>query len=84
MNGDPTEANREILRRNPQMSSDLIAYAMKSMRTYRLISGSPEHGESTGHLTRSRLQDQIDTLDNLGVLDSHVRVDDVARLDLAP
>ena len=84
MNGDPTEANREILRRNPQMSSDLIAYAMKSMRTYRLISGSPERGESTGHLSQSRIRDQIDTLDKLGVLDSHVRVDDVARLDLAP
>ena len=84
LNGDPTGANQEICRRNTQMSPDFIAYAMKSMRTYRLISGDPERGESTGHLSRARLQEQIDTLSGMGALDRPVTVEEVARLDLAP
>ncbi len=81
MNGDPTEANREIQRLNTAMTPDFVAYAMKSMRTNRLVAGDPAKGESTGHLSRERLQELIDTLQKLGVLDRPVTVDDVARLE---
>lgn len=81
MNGDPTLANAEIARRNLQMTPDFIAYTVKTMRTNRLIEGDPRKGEATGRLTRARLQALIDILEPMGVLDRHVTVEDVARLE---
>lgn len=78
MHGDPTPANQEISRRNIPMTADFIAYAIRVMREHNLVWGDPAKGESTGSLSRARLQDQINFLQDLGVLDHPVRVEDVA------
>jgi NitT/TauT family transport system substrate-binding protein len=84
LHGDPEPANREIARRNVQMTPDFLAYAIRTMLEHRLVSGDPAQGEAIGQLSRRRLQDQIDFLRRLGVLDRIVTVDDVADFRFLP
>jgi NitT/TauT family transport system substrate-binding protein len=76
--GDPTPANREISRLNIQMKPDFLAYALRTMKRYRLVEGDPAKGEALGLVTRKRLQEQIDALQTIGALDHVVTPDDVA------
>ncbi len=54
------------------------------MNDYKLVSGDPQKGESTGQLTRARLEKQITLLQEVGVLDKPVAVDDVATFEFLP
>jgi NitT/TauT family transport system substrate-binding protein len=78
LNGDPTLANQEIMRENPQMEPDFITYAIAAMKKYRLVTGDPARGDANGRITRGRIQRQIDILQSVGVLDRPVTVDEVA------
>lgn len=80
MNGDPSPAFAEIGRRNIQMTPDFLAYAYKAMKKYKLVEGDAAKGEAIGVLSRRRLQWQIDALQELGVLDRTVSVDEVAAM----
>jgi NitT/TauT family transport system substrate-binding protein len=79
LNGDPTLANQEIMRENPQMEPDFIAYAIAAMKKYRLVTGDPAKGEANGLITRKRIQEQINILQSVGVLDRLVTPDEVAN-----
>ena len=81
LSGDRSAADREIERRNPQMTPDFMAYAVAAMRRHHLVDGEPARGEATGMLSRKRLQEQIGTLQSMGALERPVTVDDVARLE---
>lgn len=78
--GDPTPAFREIAARNIQMTPDFLEFSYRAMKEKRLVDGDPSKGEAIGVLSRKRLQEQIDALQNLGVLDRTVKVDEVADL----
>ncbi len=80
MNGDPTPGNLEIMKRNVQMTPDFLAYAYTVFKKHHLVEGDPAKGETIGGLSRSRLQEQIDALQLIGVLDRTVTVDEVAAL----
>jgi NitT/TauT family transport system substrate-binding protein len=71
LNGDPTLANQQIMRDNPQMEPDFIAYAIAAMKKYRLVTGDPAKGEANG------------LLQSVGVLDRPVTPDEVANFDFS-
>jgi len=81
LSGDPSPAFAEIARRNVQMTPDFLAYSYGAMKRYHLVEGSSAKNESTGALSRKRLQTQIDALQELGFLDRKVSVDEVADME---
>jgi NitT/TauT family transport system substrate-binding protein len=83
MDGDPAPAFAEILRRNIQMTPDFLAFSYHAMKQYHLIEGDASKGDAIGILSRRRLQGQIDALQQLGVLDRPVSVDEVANMQFA-
>ncbi len=84
MNGDPSEANAEILRRNENMTSDFIAFSTKEMRDKQIIFGKPELHERAGMMLRKRMLDQVDTLAKLKITPRPVELEKFVRFDLLP
>ena len=81
--GDPAPAFAEIARRNVQMTPDFLAFSYRAMKKYRLVEGDDATGGLICKLSRKRLQGQIDALQELGVLDRSVSVDEVANMSFA-
>jgi NitT/TauT family transport system substrate-binding protein len=77
LSADPAPANRQIEALNLQMTPDFIAYARDKMKEYRLVAGDAAKDESIGCLSRRRIQEQIDALQQLGALDRPLQVADV-------
>jgi NitT/TauT family transport system substrate-binding protein len=84
LGGDPAPANALIMRKRSDLSAEFMAYSIKAMNDYRLVSGDPAKGEAAGQLTAARLQKQIALLQEVGVLDRPVTVADVATFEFLP
>lgn len=84
LTGDPAPANALLARKRDDLSPEFMAYSIKAMNDYRLVSGDPAKGEVAGQITAARLQKQIDLLREVGVLDKPVAVADVATFDFIP
>ena len=84
LTGDPAPANQLLVAKRNDLSPEFMAYSIKAMNDYKLVSGDPAKGEFTGQLTAARLQKQIDLLQSVGVLDKSVKVEDVATFDFLP
>ncbi len=84
LTGDPAPANRLIAALRPDLTPEFMAYSIKAMNDYRLVSGDPAKGEFTGQLTAARLEKQINLLQEIGVLDKPVAVSDVATFAFIP
>lgn len=84
LTGDPAPANAILAAKRSDLSPGFMAYSIKAMNDYRLVAGDPAKGEATGQLTAARLQKQIDILQEVGVLDKPVKVDDVATFEFIP
>ena len=82
--GDPAPANKLLAARRNDLSPEFMAYSIKAMNEYKLVSGDPAKGEVTGQLTVARLQKQINLLQEVGVLDQPVKVEDVATFEFQP
>lgn len=82
--GDPSPANRLLVERRKDLSPEFLAYSIKAMNDYKLVSGDPAKGEFAGQLTPARLEKQIALLREIGVLDTPVAVRDVATFDFIP
>ena len=82
--GDPAPANRLLAAKRNDLSPEFMAYSIKAMNDYQLVSGDPAKGESAGQLTAARLQKQIQLLQEVGVLDKPVAVGDVATFEFIP
>jgi len=82
--GDPTPANRLLAAKRNDLSPEFMAYSIKAMNEYKLVSGDPAKGEAVGQLTTARLQKQIALLQEIGVLDKPVAVGDVATFEFLP
>jgi NitT/TauT family transport system substrate-binding protein len=83
LDGDPSPAFAEIARRNVQMTPEFLAFSYQAMKQYHLVEGEAAKGEAIGIISRKRLQGQIDALQELGVLDRKVTVDEVADMRFA-
>jgi NitT/TauT family transport system substrate-binding protein len=84
LTGDPAPANAILAAKRTDLSPEFMAYSIKAMNDYKLVSGDPAKGEATGQLTAARLQKQIDLLQEVGVLDKPVAVGDVATFEFIP
>jgi NitT/TauT family transport system substrate-binding protein len=84
LTGDPTPANKLIAAKDDTMTPEFMAYSIKAMNDYKLVSGDPAKGEFAGQLTAARLEKQIKLLQEVGVLDKPVKVEDVATFEFIP
>ena len=84
LTGDPAPANALIAAKNSLMTPDFMAYSIKAMNDLKLVSGDPAKGEFAGQLTPARLEKQIKLLQEVGVLDKPVAVEDVATFEFIP
>ena len=84
IDSDPTPAENEIQRLNPQMTGEFMSYCIAAIRANRLITGRPEKGERTGLITPGRLEAQLSLLSSMGFVSPNLKVADVARFDMIP
>ena len=84
LGGDPAPGNALIVAKRNDLPPEFMAYSIKAMNEYKLVSGDPAKGEAAGQLTAARLQKQIDLLQEVGVLDKPVAVGDVATFEFIP
>jgi NitT/TauT family transport system substrate-binding protein len=84
LTGDPAPANQLIAAKRSDLSPEFMAYSIRAMNEYQLVRGDAAKGEFTGQLTAARLAQQIALLQEVGVLDKPVQVEDVATLAFIP
>ncbi|MBI2812897.1 MAG: ABC transporter substrate-binding protein [Opitutae bacterium] len=84
LTGDPAPGNKLLAARRNDLPPEFMAYSIKAMNEYKLVSGDPAKGEFTGQLTAARLEKQIRLLQEVGVLDKAVAVSDVATFEFIP
>ncbi|MDQ5978661.1 MAG: NitT/TauT family transport system substrate-binding protein [Verrucomicrobiota bacterium] len=84
LTGDPTPGNQAIAKLRNDLSPEFMAYSIKAMNDYQLVLGDPAKNEFAGQLTAARLQKQIALLQELGLLDKPVTVEDVATFEFIP
>ena len=84
LTGDPTPGNELIVKLRGDLTPEFMAYSIKAMNDYKLVLGDPARGEFAGQLTAERLQKQIALLQELGLLDKPVTVEDVATFEFIP
>lgn len=84
LGGDPSPANQLLAAKRNDLTPEFMAYSIKAMNDYRLVSGDPAKGEAAGQLTAARLEKQIKLLQEVGVLDKPVAVADVATFEFLP
>lgn len=80
--GDPSPAFDLILARNPQMSRDFLSYGRDSLRKHHLVAGHRDRSEVVGQLSRKRIDDQIRTLVELGLLKEPLSLEKLADLSI--
>ena len=84
LGGDPAPANKILAEKRADLTPEFMAYSIKAMNEYKLVSGDPAKGEFAGQITAARLEKQIKLLQEVGVLDKPVAVDDVATFEFIP
>jgi NitT/TauT family transport system substrate-binding protein len=84
LKGDPAPANKILMEKRNDLTPEFIAYSIGAMHNFGLVSGDPAKGEFTGQLTAARLEKQIKLLQEVGVLDRPVKVEDVATFEFIP
>ena len=84
LTGDPAPANKLLAAKRDDLTPEFMAYSIKAMNDYKLVSGDPAKGEFAGQLTAARLEKQIKLLQEVGVLDKPVAVEDVATFEFIP
>lgn len=82
---DPAPAHDMILKRNHQMTRELLEFSRGELILRSLVSGKAEAGEDVGRLSMTRLADQQNVLLQLKIMDGPVAITDVAtRIFLPP
>ncbi len=84
LGGDPAPANKILVEKRNDLTPEFLAYSIKAMNDYKLVSGEPAKGEFAGQITAARLEKQIKLLQDVGVLDKPVKVEDVATFEFIP
>jgi len=84
LTGDPAPGNALIAAKRSDLTPEFMAYSIKSMNDYKLVLGDPARSEQPGQLTAARLEKQIKLLQEIGVLDKPVTLQDVVSFDFAP
>ncbi|MEI7800461.1 MAG: myristoyl transferase [Opitutaceae bacterium] len=84
LTGDPAPANKLLAAKRSDLTPEFMAYSIKAMNDYQLVLGNAAKGERAGLLTAARLTKQIALLQEIGVLDKPVAVNEVATFEFIP
>jgi NitT/TauT family transport system substrate-binding protein len=84
LDGDPAPADDMILKRNADMTRELLTYSRDALIRHGFIKGDPARGEDIGEISMERLQQQMKTLLELKVLESPVDVSAIATREFLP
>lgn len=69
---DPTAGNALIQKDYPEMSSDRLAYGLKTMQEYGIVLSGDAIAKGIGHMSDQRWQDFFDSMVEAGVFESSV------------
>ncbi len=75
--GDTAEANARISSLNPKMDAEFMAYSVKAMQDFKLVTGDPALGESVGQIRRERIEHELKQMAGIGQFERPVTVDEV-------
>jgi NitT/TauT family transport system substrate-binding protein len=81
---DPEPADDLILRRNPDMTRELLTFSRQALIKDAYVRGDPAKGEEIGRLSPARIAAQVDTLLKLRILDRRIEVTDAATTEFLP
>ena len=81
---DPSPADALILKRNSQMSADLLRFSRSELIIRHLVTGDRAKDEDIGQLTLVRLSEQMDTLLALKIMEYPVALARVVTKDFLP
>lgn len=84
LEGDPAPANALILRRNENMTPELLKFSRDEMIRRSLVHGDPAKGEGIGRLSPARLAEQRRLLLDLKVLTVPIELSSVVTTDFIP
>jgi NitT/TauT family transport system substrate-binding protein len=84
LKGDPAPANKILAEKRNDLTPEFMAFSIGAMHNFGLVLGDPAKGEFAGQLTAARLEKQIKLLQEVGVLDKPVKVEDVATFEFIP
>jgi NitT/TauT family transport system substrate-binding protein len=59
------------------MDPEFMAYGVRAMQTYGLVTGDASAGDAIGRINPDRIAVQIRQLNEIGLLDRAIAVDDV-------
>ena len=77
--GDPSPAHAEILRRNPQASAEHLAYSRRQMIARHLVIGEERDGDALGRIRASRVDQQLAALRDADLVSRESRAEDFVR-----
>ena len=78
---DPSPANTLILKRNPQMTRELLEFSRGELIRHSFVRGDPTKGENYGLISLERLSDEMNTLLNLKILEKPVDISSIATTE---
>ena len=81
---DPSPADALILKRNSQMTPELLRFSRSELIIRHLVTGDRVKGEDIGRLSLVRLSEQMDTLLNLKIMEVPVALAHVATKEFLP
>jgi NitT/TauT family transport system substrate-binding protein len=81
LENDPSPANALILKRNPQMTQQLIDYSRGELIRLGFVRGDPRNGEDIGQISLKRLTEEMETLLSLGILEKPVTISNIATTE---
>jgi NitT/TauT family transport system substrate-binding protein len=84
LHGDAKEARRVIQERNASETPGVIEFAINAMKEHGLIEGDPAKGESTGLITRARMEAMIQVMVQLKALEAPIALERFVSFDFLP
>lgn len=81
LENDPAPANALILKRNPQMTQQLIDFSRGELIRLGFVRGDAAKGEGIGQISIERLEDEMKTLLSLGILEKPVAIPTIATTE---
>lgn len=81
---DPRPANELILKRNPQMTLELLEFSRAAMIRHAFVRGDPAKGEDIGQISPERLTGQMNTLLGLKIIEAPVAIPNIATTEFLP
>lgn len=84
LSGNAEPANALLRKLRPDLPEEFFSYSIRALNEYQLVLGDPQRGEKAGQLRPDRIARQIALLQEVGVLDRPVKLEDVVTFEFLP